>query len=314
VWVAYDPRVPPLVSVVVPFYQQAAFARETVESVLGQDYPELEVILADDGSTDGTVSTLRSFEDPRVRILEAPVNRGIAANFNAGLQAANGEYIAILGGDDVMLPGKLEAQVQTLEAHPEAVACVHDAEVFASADGRVLGRFSELYNGRRGVRSGGVELQFDATYFMLPSAMMFRRAAAPPGGYDERLKFANDWLWTVELLRRGPILGSDEVLVRYRRHEGNITASAQTRMRILEEGLIALAVVEARYPELHRLVRRRAAAFGLAAVRESVSDRDWCTALRRTRQTLSWAGPFAAVMVARRMLGARSGRGGDPPA
>lgn len=308
------PGMPPLVSVVVPFYQQAAYARETVESVLGQTYRDLQVILADDGSSDGTLEILRSFTDDRIEVLEAPTNRGIAANLNGGIGAARGEYVAILGGDDVMLPGKIAAQVRLLGAHPEAVACIHDAEVFESGSSRVLGRFSALYNGVAGVRSGGVELQFDSAYLMLPSALMFRRDATPPEGYDERLRFANDWLWTVELLRSGRLVASDEVLVRYRRHGGNITASRETRERILEEGLIALAIVEARHPELHRLVRRRAAGYGLAAVREALSARDWILVSRRVRQTLAWAGPLATATTGREMVRARSARGGGPPA
>lgn len=306
----------PRVSVLVPFYNQAGFARETVSSVLTQDLGDFEVILADDASTDGTGELLERFaaEHPaRITLLRAARNRGIAGNFNAALRAAAGELVAWLGGDDVMLTGKLSRQVQVLDAHPEAVACVHDAEVFVSDTGEVLGRFSELYNGHRGVRSGGIELQFDPTYFMLPSATMFRRSAAPAHGFDERLRFANDWLWTVELLRHGSVVGIQDTLVRYRRHGSNVTADAATRARVLEEGLIALAVVDARYPELHRLVRERTTAFHMAAARELAAEHRWRAAAARTRVALASGGPLGTARVGARLLAVRRRRRGDTP-
>jgi glycosyltransferase involved in cell wall biosynthesis len=301
------------VSVIVPFYNQAAFVAETVESVLAQDHHDLQVVLADDASTDDTLEQLGAFaSDPRVVILSAPSNRGIAGNLNAAMEVADGEYVALLGGDDVMLPGKIAAQLRTLQAHPEAVACAHDAEVFQSASGRVLGRFSELYNGRAGVRSGGVELQFDPTYFMLPSATMFRRSAAPAHGYDTRLRFANDWLWTVELLRNGSIVAMQDVLVRYRRHAGNITADASTLSRTLEEGLIALAIVEARYPELARLAGRRAGGFELAAARQALAARRWGEAGQRVRMAVARAGPVGTLAVGAALVRTRARRGDTP--
>lgn len=306
----------PRVSVVAAFYNQAPFAAQTVESVLAQEGVELELILADDGSRDGTIDILRSFAkaDPeRVRLVAAERNRGIAANINAGLAAASGELVAWLGGDDVMLPGKLRRQAEVMAHHPAAVACVHDAEVFVSATGQVLGRFTQLYNGRAGVRSGGIELQFDPTYFMLPSATMFRRRAAPEHGFDERLRFANDWLWTTELLRGGDVVGIPDVLVRYRRHDSNITADPGTRARTLEEGLIALAVLDARYPDLHRLVRRRAAAFHLAAARQLAAEHRWRTAASHVQVAVAVAGAVGSVHMGTRLVRTRIRRHGDPP-
>ena len=156
----------PKVSVIVPIYNQAPFIRETVDSVLGQDHPNIELVLSDDGSTDGTTDVLREYaaRDPeRVKVVASERNTGIAGAFNRALDAHTGEYIAWLGGDDVMLPGKLSRQVAALQARPEAIGCCHDAEVFDSDSGRAYGRFTEVYNGRRG------------------RARRRRRAAARPG-------------------------------------------------------------------------------------------------------------------------------------
>lgn len=269
------PQVAPKVSVIVPIYNQLDFIRETVESVLAQDHPNIELVLSDDGSTDGTTDVLREYaerEPGRVKLVASEQNTGIAGAFNRALDAHTGEYIAWLGGDDVMLPGKLSRQVAVLGARADAIGCCHDAEVFDSASGRVYGRFTELYNGRRGVREGGIELLLDAGYLMLPSTMMVRSSAVGALRFDRRIRVSNDWLFDIELFRHGRIVGLDDVLARYRRHERNYTSQTSDA---LEDALVVLALAEARYPELHRLIRRRrvAAIFGEASRRLRSNDR-----------------------------------------
>ena len=265
----------PKISVIVPIYNQAPFIRETVESVLSQDYPNLELLLSDDGSTDGTSHILREYagdEPERVKVVASKHNTGIAGAFNRALHAHTGEYIAWLGGDDVMLPGKLSRQVAALEARPDAIGCCHDAEVFDSDSVRTYGLFTEVYNGRRGVRDGGVELLLDPGYMMLPSTMMVRSSAVGDLRFDQRIRVSNDWLFDIELFRRGPIVGLDDVLARYRRHQRNATSQTSDA---LEDALVVLAVADARYPDLHRLIRLRrvAAIFGEASRRWRAGDR-----------------------------------------
>jgi len=265
----------PKVSVIVPIYNQASFIRETVESVLAQDYPNLELVLSDDGSTDGTTEILRRYAegDPsRIVHVASESNTGIAGAFNRALDAHTGELIAWLGGDDTMLPGKVARQVAALQARPDAIGCCHDAEVFDSGSGRVYGRFSEVYNGNRGLREGGVELLLDPGYLMLPSTMMVRSGAVGTLRFDPRIRVSNDWLFDIELFREGRIISLDDVLARYRRHTGN--ATSQT-VDALEDALVVLSLAEARYPELHRLIRRRrtAALFGEASRRLRAGDR-----------------------------------------
>ncbi|WP_421622120.1 glycosyltransferase [Alkalilimnicola ehrlichii] len=107
----------PLVSVVMPAYNASAYIRQAIDSVLAQDYPAVELIVVDDGSTDDTVARVQAYGD-RVRLL-TQANQGSGAARNQGLEAARGEYIAFLDSDDVWLPGKLTAQVAYLERHPD---------------------------------------------------------------------------------------------------------------------------------------------------------------------------------------------------
>ena len=97
----------PKVSVIVPIYNQLRFIRETVDSVLAQDYPNVELVLSDDGSTDGTSEVLRECADrhpERVELVASERNTSIAGAFNRALDAHTGDYIAWLGGDGVMSP------------------------------------------------------------------------------------------------------------------------------------------------------------------------------------------------------------------
>jgi glycosyltransferase involved in cell wall biosynthesis len=254
---AAQPYAAPKVSVIVPIYNQAPYIHETVDGVLAQDHPNIELLLSDDGSTDGTTDILREYaarEPERVKVVASERNTGIAGAFNRALDAHTGEYIAWLGGDDVMLPGKLSRQVALLEARPDVMGCCHDAEVFDSDSGTPYGRFTEVYNGRRGVRDGGVELLLDPSYLMLPSTMMVRSSAVGDLRFDPRIRVSNDWLFDIALFRRGRIVGLDDVLARYRRHRRNATSETWDA---LEDALVVLAVADARYPELHRLIRLR---------------------------------------------------------
>jgi glycosyltransferase involved in cell wall biosynthesis len=295
--------VTPKVSVIVPVYNQEPFIRETVDSVLSQDYEDVELILSDDGSTDGTSTILREYEtvDPeRVRVVASSVNTGIAGAFNRALDAHTGEYIAWLGGDDVMLPGKLRRQVELLEARSDVIGCCHDAEVFDSASGRIYGRFSEVYNGRRGVREGGVELLLDPGYWMLPSTMMVRSAAVGELRFDPRIRVANDWLFDIQLFRHARVAGIDDVLARYRRHERNATLQTDVS---LEDALVVLALTEARYPELHRLIRRRRVGVMFGEASRRIGAGDVRRALRFIANAIVNGGLVVSFAVGFRLLG-----------
>ena len=291
----------PKVSVIVPIFNQQPFIHETVESVLTQDYENVELVLSDDGSTDGTSEILRDYaatHPERVSLVTSERNTGIAGAFNRGLDAHTGHYIAWLGGDDVMLPGKLSAQVAVLQARPDVTGCCHDADVFDSASGRSYGRFTEIYNGRRGVREGGIELLLDPSYLMLPSTMMVRSSAIGDLRFDSRIRVSNDWLFDIGLFRHGRIAGLDDVLARYRRHQSN--ATSQT-IGALEDALVVLALADARYPELHRQIRRRRIAiiYGEASRRWGAGDRR--AALRYVAAAAGTGRVLPALWIARRL-------------
>lgn len=106
------------ISVVIPVYNRARFIGEAIDSILTQTVSDLELILIDDGSTDGSRAVIAGYDDPRLRLLENPRNLGIAASRNRGIAEAVAPYVAFLDSDDRALPTRLEKQIAFLERHP----------------------------------------------------------------------------------------------------------------------------------------------------------------------------------------------------
>lgn len=249
----------PLVSVIVCAYNQQRFIRETIESALAQTYPNVEVIVSDDGSSDDTPKILHEYGERypgRVKAVFSASNTGIPGNMNRAMARRTGELTAWLDGDDLMAQTKLAKQVAFLQAHPDAVGCYTDAEVFESDSGKTLGLASVLYNGTPKLQQGRLEDWFFPRYYVLPSTFMARSAVCPPHGFDERLKYKSEILFFAETFRTGRFLAIPEPLTRYRRHGENLTGSSHHRDVSLEYDLIMCAIWDARYPKQRAIFQR----------------------------------------------------------
>jgi len=176
----------PLVSVVTPSYNQAAYLEYTLRSVLGQDYPRLEYIVVDGGSTDGSVEVLRRYADRLAWWVSEP-DQGQADALRKGFARARGEILAWLNSDDMYAPGAIAAAVAALQQHPEAGWVVGDA-LSVDAGGRP-------FHHHRGGPWGLPELM---TLHILPQpAVFFRRAVyEQAGGVDPSFRYLMDHhLW-----------------------------------------------------------------------------------------------------------------------
>lgn len=219
----------PRVSVIIPTYNAQDFIIESVESVLSQDYPNLEVIIADDCSTDNTQQILKDYfkDNPNVKLFLNEANLGVTKNCNLCLQACTGKYVALHAGDDVMLPGKISTQVEYLEKNEKCVISYHNVEAFDSKTNKRL----YLHNSflRFKARNGDAHTLIKHGCFCAGCSLMIRREYMPKTGYDERFKVGSDWFfWVKTLINGGEIHYINKILARYRRHEASITASNST--------------------------------------------------------------------------------------
>ncbi|AJC20341.1 glycosyltransferase [Pandoraea pulmonicola] len=222
----------PKVSVLVLTYNASQFIRESLDSVLAQDSEDLQIVVSDDASRDGTQDILKAYAEAYPGKFTVNLNEknvGITRNANIALSLCVGEYIAFHAGDDVMLPGKISAQLDYFRRHPDCVLCYHNLEIFDSATGKVLG----YYNGRKNpAREGTVRELIVHGCFAGGNAVMVRRASLPPGGYNEALPVASDWaLWIATTVNGGTIGYVDKVLAKYRRHELNTTSTSSSLNR-----------------------------------------------------------------------------------
>jgi glycosyltransferase involved in cell wall biosynthesis len=112
----------PLVSVIIPTYNRAAWVTEAAASVLTQKFWDYELIVVDDGSTDATLEALASFRG-QVKVLRRKERRGVSAARNLGAGASRGDWLAFLDSDDLWLPDKLARQIDYLRAHPDLLIC-----------------------------------------------------------------------------------------------------------------------------------------------------------------------------------------------
>jgi glycosyltransferase involved in cell wall biosynthesis len=194
------------VSVVIPAFNRCGFVREAVASVCAQGAGECEIIVVDDGSTDGTAAALENEFGARVRILKTE-NRGVAAARNLGVASSHGELIAFLDSDDLWLSGKLAAQTAFFAEHPEAEICQTE-EIWVRNGVRV----NSCAHHRK--RSGDIFEPSLRLCLVSPSAVMLRRELFERiGGFDECLPVCEDYDLWLRIARTTPVWLIDQPFV-----------------------------------------------------------------------------------------------------
>ena len=205
----------PVVSVVIPAYNAERTIRATLDSVLTQTFSDLEVIVVDDGSTDGTSEVVTSIADPRLRVLQQE-NTGHAGARNHGIASASGRYVAVIDADDAWLPSKLETQLGVLRTR-QGVRAIHSAAVHVDDAMRPL---------FIGGCPDGANLLLDILCFRgLPGIMCTliaeRDLLDDIGRFDASLVILQDWDLAIRLARRGELHSISEPLALYRVHSAN---------------------------------------------------------------------------------------------
>jgi glycosyltransferase involved in cell wall biosynthesis len=230
------------VSVIIPVYNAEQWIGRTLESVLAQTFKDIEVLVIDDGSQDGSAEIIRRYPVQYFR----QENAGQAAAFNAGLRRARGELIAFLDADDLWLPGKLSACVAALRAQPEAVLCYTNGDAIGPHD-ELLWRL--LPDEHVPPSASGMLLD---CVICCPAQVVARAAQLQP--FTEGLQSTDHDQW-VRMREKGPFAYIAEPLSQYRRRPGQQSLSR----RQWEDGFTILASARRRYPYPKSTLRRRAA-------------------------------------------------------
>lgn len=200
----------PLVSVIITAYNSEATIGQAIESFRNQNLADREIIVVDDGSSDGTRRAIASYGDT-VRLI-CQENGGSARARNQGIRNARGRYVTFLDGDDVALPERLGRQVAALEARPE-VGLVYGNIFLMDARGRNF----RLRRGTGRYKSGRVTRELVVRNFVPFSTIMVRRQLLIEAGlFDESIRSSEDWDLLVRLSRRCEFLYLDQPLTCYR--------------------------------------------------------------------------------------------------
>ena len=205
-----NPSSRPLVSIITPSYQQAAFLEQTIRSVLDQDYPNLEYMVVDGGSTDGSVEIIQSYAS-RLAWWVSEKDRGQAEAINKGMARAKGEIVAWLNSDDCYLPGAISEAVAALQANPQAGFVFGDVRVVDATE-RVI---NELHYGNWSLR------ELMAFHIIGQPAVFMRKSALPPDGFlDPNYHFLLDHHLWLQIAVHSPIQYIPRLWASAHYHEG----------------------------------------------------------------------------------------------
>lgn len=303
----------PQVSVLLTCFNHIRYLPACVESVRGQTFRDFEIVAIDDGSTDGTRDWLT--QQPDIRTIFNRSNLGTYATLNVGLEAASGEFVAVLNDDDLWAPEKLEHQVRVLQDRPN-VALVHTGGGFidgsgAPLEGNPLGfRFPTF-------ETGDILLGLVYENKIIASAALARRNTLRDlGGFNSAYFGSGDWEMWFRVAEQGPVAFVDRPLTSYRVHGENASHKLERIWRddeMLREWIVQRLdqLPEGRFAADDL---RRAKAFNLAALgtvrtlngRAAAGREAYRASIelapKRVKSYLRWAATFLPRKVFRRLL------------
>jgi glycosyltransferase involved in cell wall biosynthesis len=217
----------PLVSVCIPSYNSEEFIAATLESVLSQKFVDFEIIIADDKSTDRTVPIIKGFDDPRIRLIENEQNLGLVRNWNKVLSCARGEFVKLLGDDDVLYTECLARQVQALQhpANASAVLAICNRNVINARSEVVMQRkfpFGPgLVSGRKLIRNS---IRWGSNLIGEPVVGLFRRRELNQSVCALSNPYVIDLALWAELLKYGDAFVDPDYLAGFRISRQKTTA------------------------------------------------------------------------------------------
>lgn len=224
----------PAVTVVISTHNRAHLLGRAIRSVLAQTYPDYELLIVEDASTDNTKEVVAGFQDKRIRYIRHETNRGGPAARNTGIKAACGRYIALLDDDDEWLPAKLEKQVQKFQQAPDTVGLIYSGAELLDKDGNSIRTDIPTLAGD--VRD---RLLWGSLFGSVSKALVKKECFDKVGVFDETLTSCQDWdMW----MRIADIYGFDfvpDILVKIHAHGARISTDLGSlipgRTRMIEK-------------------------------------------------------------------------------
>lgn len=215
----------PTISVVMPVYNTRAYVTAALDSIIGQTFPNWELICVDDGSNDGSLNILRDYEaaDQRLHVVTR-TNSGSSRARNHGMSLARGKYIAAMDSDDIALPDRLSCQLRYMEAHPECVALGANVQVVGPD---LMPIYDELKPLDHDTIDNRV-LAGDGSAIRHPVALFRTEALQMIGGYREECFTGEDTDLYLRLAECGRLANLPDILLLYRLRLGSITRTRET--------------------------------------------------------------------------------------
>src|ERR1051326_4707729 len=215
----------PQVSVIVPSFNHERFVAETIQSVLEQNFGAFEIVITDDGSSDGTTAVIKRFKDPRIRLFCFPENRGACVAANNCVSESRGEYIAMLSSDDVFLPGKLAKQVAFLEKN-QNVGAVFGHPLLIDEEGLEFTGKNQFRQNNRTRFEWLNHFFFKGNCLCHPSALIRKKCYAEVGLYDPRFAQLPDFDFWIRLCLKYDLYILPDNLIKFRMSRTQANASS----------------------------------------------------------------------------------------
>jgi len=304
----------PRISVIITSYNQKDLLAEAIESVISQTLRPWEILIADDGSTDGSIESVRGYAAHHpgwIKLLIQPRNTGVARNRNDALSRVGGDLVTLLDGDDRFLPRKLELEYATYRAHPDAKV-VHSNIYYIDRSGRR----TRLWADGEAPPEGYVFSQVLSRRY--PRGMTFRnelvetRSVREVGGYDETLPRYGYWDLLIRLTSKFRTAYCPEPLTEYRLHSRTLSRApapvhidSVTRIREKYRPLVA-DLSEPDRADVERSFRQRLAVLSRRAAMEAMDAPDRKVAFDYWAKSLPLDQKWSPVLLARILLPVRA--------
>jgi glycosyltransferase involved in cell wall biosynthesis len=257
----------PIVSVMMPTYNRAAFLKEAVDSVLAQSFSDFEILILDNCSTDNTHAVVSEYTDSRIRYIVNSSNLGMIGNHNKALEAARGKYIYVFSDDDIMSDvDNLLLKVNVMDKYP-SVGLVHSSILMINGAGEKIGDnwatnhtdWPDVINSPIMKGAAAFNILYNRMNFINMPTVLLRRSLLDKYRieFNNQIRFLLDWGMWLQMALVGDVYYIDKPQVAYRVHDKNITKSMlqsmyYTELLSIKIGLASLRSVE--FPQVEQNV------------------------------------------------------------